>query len=167
MYTVHVINGYGAVECSRVSCKNFITGALYRETKGKAGPQPSPPGPKFLSPFQVRGQISLSISSHCLRVTPQATLTQAGTSKPRDTRRRLATQRTPTPSHFPTVTLRGNGSPWLQGPLHAAWKVRRVDLTSLERVEVRKRFLDVTTGQTLFDSRAETPRALSPGRRLT
>ena len=50
-YTVHVINGYGAgVECSRVSCKNFITGAPYRETKGKAGPQPSPPGPKFLSP---------------------------------------------------------------------------------------------------------------------
>jgi len=62
---------------------------------------------------------------------------------------------------------RGNGSPWLQGPLHAAQEVRRVDLTSLERVEVRKRFLDVTTGQTLFDSRAENPRALSPGRRLT
>jgi len=61
----------------------------------------------------------------------------------------------------------GNGSPWLQDPLHAAERVRRVDLTSLERVEVRKRFLDVTTGQTLFDSRAETPRALSPGRRLT
>jgi hypothetical protein len=35
--------------------------------------------------FRVRRQISLSISLHCLRVTPQATLTPAGTSKPRDT----------------------------------------------------------------------------------
>ena len=52
----------------------------------------------------------------------------------------------------------GNWSPWLRDPLHAASRVWRVDLTSRERAEVRKRFLDVTTGQTLFDSRAENHR---------
>ena len=51
--------------------------------------------------FQVRGQISLPISLRCLRVTPQATLTQAGTSKPRDTRRNSQLKRTPTPHVSP------------------------------------------------------------------
>jgi len=62
--------------------------------------------PTDVTTFQVRRQISLPISLHCLRVTPQATLTQAGTSKPRDTRRRLTNPANAYPSRFPTVTLR-------------------------------------------------------------
>ena len=38
-------------------------------------------------------------------VTPQATLTHAGTSKPRDTRRRLTNTAKAYPSHFPTDKL--------------------------------------------------------------
>jgi hypothetical protein len=46
-------------------------------------------------------QISLSISLHCLRVnTARATLSHAGTSKPRDTRRRLTIQANAYPSRI-------------------------------------------------------------------
>jgi len=52
--------------------------------------------------FQVRGQISLSISLHCLRVTPlQATLTQSGASKPRDTQSETHNSSERLPPAFP------------------------------------------------------------------
>jgi hypothetical protein len=70
--------------------------------------------------FQVRGQISLSISLHCLRVTPQATLSPAGTSKPRDTQSETHDSGERLPLAFPhsnasrtyTHTLRHGGRPF-------------------------------------------------------
>jgi hypothetical protein len=80
--------------CGGVERVQYSTGILY-------GVDLVRPRTRNYRYFPSSRQISLSIS---LRVTPQATLTPAGTSKPRDTRRILATQANAYPSHFPTDT---------------------------------------------------------------